>query len=58
MSDVAALIELLLAAGVVFVLAWFVWRMFLRRIWRVTRIRHIREQREMQEAAQRRPEDP
>ena len=59
MNEVAALIELLLAIGVGLVLLWFIWRMFLRRLWRVTRIRHFRERREIQDAAARnRDESP
>ena len=59
MNEVAALIELLLAIGVGLVLLWFIWRMFLRRLWRITRIRHFRERREIQEAAARnRDESP
>ncbi len=57
MTEVATLIELLLAVGVALVLAWFVWRMFLRRMWRFTRIRHFRERREMEEAASRNREE-
>ncbi len=51
MSEVATLIELLLAIGAAIALAWFIWRMFLRRLWRITRIRHFRDRREMDEAA-------
>ena len=56
MNEFAALLELLLAAGAVVVLGWFLWRVFLRRLWRVVRIRHIRERREIQDAAARRRE--
>ncbi len=57
MNEVATLIELLLAVAAAFVLAGFIWRMFLRRLWRITRIRHFRERREIQEAASRRHEE-
>ena len=57
MSEIATLIELLLAIGVGIVLLWFIWRMFLRRIWRITRIRHFRDRREMDEAASRNHEE-
>ncbi len=57
MNEVATLIELLLAIGTGLVLLWFIWRVFLRRMWRITRIRHFRERREIEEAASRNREE-
>ncbi len=39
--------------GIPLVLLWFVWSVFLRRLWRVRRIRGAQERRELLEAAMR-----
>lgn len=39
--------------GIPIVLLWFVWRLFLRRLWRIRKIRNAREKRELLEAARR-----
>jgi hypothetical protein len=38
-------VELLLLMGSAAVLLWFVWRVFLRKLWRVRRIANIRLKR-------------
>jgi hypothetical protein len=43
---------ILMGAGFV-VLAWFVWRVFLRRYLRIVRIRHLRDRRLTEEAVRR-----
>jgi F0F1-type ATP synthase membrane subunit b/b' len=53
MNDAIGLLELLMAAGAVIVLVWFVWSFVLRRYWRALRMRHARERREIEEAARR-----
>lgn len=40
--------------GIPLVLMYFVWRVFLRRVWRIRRIRNAQEKRELMEAALRR----
>ena len=40
--------------GIPIALLWFVWRVFLRRLWRMRKIRNAREKRELLEAARRR----
>ena len=40
--------------GIPIVLLWFVWKLFLRRLWRMRKIRNAREKRELLEAAGRR----
>jgi hypothetical protein len=42
---------LLVFPGIPLVLLWFVWRVFLRRLWRMRRIRNAQEKRELMEAA-------
>lgn len=44
---------LLVFPGIPLVLAWFVWRVFLRRLWRIRKIRNAQEKRELMEAARR-----
>lgn len=42
---------LFVVLGIPIVLLWFVWTLFLRRLWRIRRIRGARERRELLEAA-------
>jgi membrane protein implicated in regulation of membrane protease activity len=42
---------LLMFPGIPLVLLWFVWRVFLRRLWRIRKIRNAQEKRELMEAA-------
>jgi hypothetical protein len=42
--------------GIPLVLLWFVWNLFLRRLWRIRRIRGTQERRELLEAALRKKE--
>jgi O-antigen/teichoic acid export membrane protein len=42
---------LLVFPGIPLVLLWFVWRVFLRRLWRMRKIRNAQEKRELMEAA-------
>ena len=44
---------LIIILGIPLVLLWFVWRVFLRRLWRVRRMRGSQERRELLEAAMR-----
>ena len=53
LGNLAALWNLLLFCSVPLVLAWFIYRVYLRRIFRARRIAFIRMQRLMQEAAER-----
>lgn len=41
---------LLVFPGIPLVLLWFVWRVFLRRLWRIRRIRNAQQKRELLEA--------
>jgi hypothetical protein len=50
LASIAELITLLLASLTVWVIARFVWRVFLYRYWRANRIRHIRERRGLHDA--------
>jgi hypothetical protein len=50
LASIAELITLLLASLTVWVIARFVWRVFLYRYWRANRIRHIRERRDLHDA--------
>lgn len=43
----------LVVAGIPLVLLWFVWNLFLRRLWRIRRIRGAQERRELLEAVRR-----
>lgn len=45
---------LFLVVGIPVVLLWFVWNLFVRRLWRIRRIRGAQERRELLEAARRR----
>lgn len=45
---------LMIILGIPLVLLWFVWKVFLRRLWRVRRMRGSQERRELLEAAMRR----
>ena len=42
---------LFIVVGIPVVLLWFVWNLFLRRLWRIRRIRGAQERRELLEAA-------
>lgn len=42
---------LFIVVGIPIVLLWFVWNLFLRRLWRIRRIRGAQERRELMEAA-------
>jgi membrane protein implicated in regulation of membrane protease activity len=42
---------LLMFPGIPLALLWFVWRVFLRRLWRIRKIRNAQEKRELMEAA-------
>jgi hypothetical protein len=42
---------LFVIVGIPLVLLWFVWNLFLRRLWRIRRIRNAQERRELFEAA-------
>ena len=44
---------LFIIIGIPLVLLWFVWNVFLRRLWRMRRIRGAQERRELMEAAMR-----
>jgi membrane protein YdbS with pleckstrin-like domain len=44
---------LFFVVGIPLVLLWFVWNVFLRRLWRIRRIRNAQERRELMEAAMR-----
>jgi hypothetical protein len=48
----------LLSIGVPLALLWFVWNVFLRRLWRVRRIRNAQQKRELLEAALRDRDSP
>ncbi len=48
---------LLVFPGIPLVLMYFVWRVFLRRIWRMRKIRGAQERRELLEAARRKKPD-
>ncbi len=45
---------LVVVLGIPLALAWFVWNLFLRRLWRIRRIRGVRDRRELLEATLRR----
>lgn len=45
---------LVIVLGIPVALVWFVWSLFLRRLWRMRRIRGAREKRELLEATLRR----
>ena len=51
-------IGLLVFPGIPLVLLWFVWHVFLRRLWRMRNIRIAQEKRELMEAALRGKETP
>lgn len=42
---------LFVVVGIPLVLLWFVWKLFVRRLWRIRRIRGAQERRELLEAA-------
>ncbi len=42
---------LFLIIGIPLALVWFVWNVFLRRLWRIRRMRSAQERRELLEAA-------
>lgn len=44
---------LFVIVGIPLALLWFVWNVFLRRLWRMRRIRGVQERRELLEAAMR-----
>ena len=44
---------LFIVVGIPIALLWFVWNVFLRRLWRIRRIRGAQERRELLEAAMR-----
>ena len=44
---------LIVFPGIPIVLLWFIWKLFLRRLWRMRKIRNAREKRELLEAARR-----
>ncbi len=44
---------LFVVVGIPLVLLWFVWNLFLRRLWRIRRIRGAQERRELLEAVMR-----
>ena len=57
-AGVVMLIANLLVFVFVFVvIPWFIYHLWLRRLWRVVHIRHIRDRREIQEAASRSGEE-
>ena len=47
------LLLLVLSVGIPATLLWFVWHVFLRKMWRVRRIRGAQERRDLMEAAMR-----
>ncbi len=51
-------IGLLVFPGIPLILLWFVWHVFLRRLWRMRNIRIAQEKREVMEAALRGKEPP
>lgn len=53
-SSIPELVSLLLASLTVWVLARFIWRVFLYKYWRANRIRRIRERRDLHDASTRR----
>ena len=48
-----AVTGLVVVVGIPLVLLWFVWSVFVRRIWRIRRIRGAQERRQLLEAAMR-----
>lgn len=57
LRTVAGLVNLFLLIATALVLAWFVWRVFLRKLWRVRRIENARLKRILAEKGSQTPED-